>query len=184
MLSLLQLVLFCAVRFAIGQPQTPIDPMKLAVSTFQYPIVCPADIEKSSTSPIERTTICAISHVCDSSGDPLAPATTPITNSNEITNNQTQTPNTSTISLPLCRLFDREKRMEARKQKHEEKSNFELALSTKSKQIMTSTPNANLELHSWPTPNGLKISIFLAEAGIAHTIVPVRLRSSAVASFR
>jgi GST-like protein len=30
-----------------------------------------------------------------------------------------------------------------------------------------------IEPHSWPTPNGLKISIFLEEAGLEHKIFPV-----------
>lgn len=32
-----------------------------------------------------------------------------------------------------------------------------------------------IELHSWPTPNGLKVSIFLEEAGVEHTIFPVNI---------
>lgn len=32
-----------------------------------------------------------------------------------------------------------------------------------------------IELHSWPTPNGLKVSIFLEEAGGEHTIFPVNI---------
>lgn len=28
-----------------------------------------------------------------------------------------------------------------------------------------------IELHSWPTPNGLKISIFLEETGLDHKIM-------------
>lgn len=30
-----------------------------------------------------------------------------------------------------------------------------------------------IELHSWPTPNGLKVSIFLEEAGLEHKVFPV-----------
>ncbi len=30
-----------------------------------------------------------------------------------------------------------------------------------------------IELHSWPTPNGMKISIFLEEASLAHEVFPV-----------
>ena len=30
-----------------------------------------------------------------------------------------------------------------------------------------------IELHSWPTPNGLKISIFLEEASLEHQVFPV-----------
>lgn len=33
-----------------------------------------------------------------------------------------------------------------------------------------------IDLYSWPTPNGLKISIFLAEAAIEHRVVPVSIR--------
>lgn len=32
-----------------------------------------------------------------------------------------------------------------------------------------------IELHSWPTPNGLKISIFLEEAGLEHKVFPVNI---------
>lgn len=32
-----------------------------------------------------------------------------------------------------------------------------------------------IELHSWPTPNGLKISIFLEEAGLEHQVFPVNI---------
>lgn len=32
-----------------------------------------------------------------------------------------------------------------------------------------------LELHMWPTPNGLKISIALREMGIPYTLVPVNI---------
>ncbi|CAN5270574.1 glutathione S-transferase N-terminal domain-containing protein [soil metagenome] len=32
-----------------------------------------------------------------------------------------------------------------------------------------------IELHSWPTPNGLKISIFLEEAGIETKVFPVNI---------
>jgi len=32
-----------------------------------------------------------------------------------------------------------------------------------------------IELHSWPTPNGLKVSIFLEEAGVEHTVFPVNI---------
>ena len=32
-----------------------------------------------------------------------------------------------------------------------------------------------IELHSWPTPNGLKVSIFLEEAGLDHKVVPVNI---------
>lgn len=32
-----------------------------------------------------------------------------------------------------------------------------------------------IELHSWPTPNGLKVSIFLEEAGVEHKIFPVNI---------
>jgi GSH-dependent disulfide-bond oxidoreductase len=33
-----------------------------------------------------------------------------------------------------------------------------------------------IELHSWPTPNGMKISIFLEEAGLEHKVFPVSIR--------
>lgn len=33
-----------------------------------------------------------------------------------------------------------------------------------------------IELHSWPTPNGLKVSILLAEANIEHSVHPVSIR--------
>jgi GSH-dependent disulfide-bond oxidoreductase len=33
-----------------------------------------------------------------------------------------------------------------------------------------------IELHSWPTPNGMKVSILLEEAGIAHRVHPVSIR--------
>jgi len=33
-----------------------------------------------------------------------------------------------------------------------------------------------IDLFSWPTPNGLKISIFLAEAGVEHKVHPVSIR--------
>lgn len=33
-----------------------------------------------------------------------------------------------------------------------------------------------IELHSWPTPNGLKVSIFLEEAGVEHKIFPVNIQ--------
>ncbi|MBB6123660.1 glutathione binding-like protein [Sphingobium subterraneum] len=32
-----------------------------------------------------------------------------------------------------------------------------------------------IELHSWPTPNGLKVSIFLEEAGLEHQVFPVNI---------
>lgn len=32
-----------------------------------------------------------------------------------------------------------------------------------------------IELHSWPTPNGLKVSIFLEEAGLEHKVFPVNI---------
>lgn len=32
-----------------------------------------------------------------------------------------------------------------------------------------------IELHSWPTANGLKVSIFLDEAGLEHMILPVSI---------
>ena len=32
-----------------------------------------------------------------------------------------------------------------------------------------------IELHSWPTPNGLKVSIFLEEAGLEHRVFPVNI---------
>lgn len=35
-----------------------------------------------------------------------------------------------------------------------------------------------IELHSWPTPNGLKISIFLEEAGLEHKVLPVNIGKS------
>jgi GSH-dependent disulfide-bond oxidoreductase len=35
---------------------------------------------------------------------------------------------------------------------------------------------AMIELHSWPTPNGMKVSIFLEEAGLEHTVFPVSIR--------
>lgn len=35
-----------------------------------------------------------------------------------------------------------------------------------------------IELHSWPTPNGLKISIFLEEAGLEHKVFPVNISKS------
>jgi GSH-dependent disulfide-bond oxidoreductase len=34
-----------------------------------------------------------------------------------------------------------------------------------------------IELHSWPTPNGLKVSIFLEEAGLEHQVFPVNIGS-------
>jgi GSH-dependent disulfide-bond oxidoreductase len=33
-----------------------------------------------------------------------------------------------------------------------------------------------IELHSWPTPNGMKVSIFLEEAGLEHKVFPVSIR--------
>ncbi len=33
-----------------------------------------------------------------------------------------------------------------------------------------------IELHSWPTPNGMKVSILLEEAGTEHTVHPVSIR--------
>lgn len=36
-----------------------------------------------------------------------------------------------------------------------------------------------IELHSWPTPNGLKISIFLEEAKLEHRVVPVNIGKGA-----
>ena len=33
-----------------------------------------------------------------------------------------------------------------------------------------------IELHSWPTPNGMKVSILLEEAGIEHSVHPVSIR--------
>jgi GST-like protein len=32
-----------------------------------------------------------------------------------------------------------------------------------------------IELHSWPTPNGLKVSIFLEEASLDHKVFPVNI---------
>jgi GST-like protein len=32
-----------------------------------------------------------------------------------------------------------------------------------------------IELHSWPTPNGLKVSIFLEEAALDHRVFPVNI---------
>jgi len=32
-----------------------------------------------------------------------------------------------------------------------------------------------IELHSWPTPNGLKVAIFLEEAGLEHRVFPVNI---------
>ena len=32
-----------------------------------------------------------------------------------------------------------------------------------------------IELHSWPTPNGLKVSILLEEAGLEHKVFPVNI---------
>jgi GST-like protein len=32
-----------------------------------------------------------------------------------------------------------------------------------------------IELHSWPTPNGLKVSIFLEEASLEHKVFPVNI---------
>jgi GST-like protein len=32
-----------------------------------------------------------------------------------------------------------------------------------------------IELHSWPTPNGFKISIFLGEAAVEHKVLPVNI---------
>lgn len=32
-----------------------------------------------------------------------------------------------------------------------------------------------IELYSWPTPNGLKISIFLEEAGLPHKVFPINI---------
>lgn len=32
-----------------------------------------------------------------------------------------------------------------------------------------------IELHSWPTPNGLKVSIFLEEVGLDHKVFPVNI---------
>jgi GSH-dependent disulfide-bond oxidoreductase len=34
-----------------------------------------------------------------------------------------------------------------------------------------------IELHSWPTPNGMKISVMLEEAGIEHSVHPVSIRA-------
>ncbi len=34
-----------------------------------------------------------------------------------------------------------------------------------------------IELHSWPTPNGMKVSILLEEAGIEHSVHPVSIRA-------
>ena len=33
-----------------------------------------------------------------------------------------------------------------------------------------------IELHSWPTPNGMKISVMLEETGIDHSVHPVSIR--------
>lgn len=33
-----------------------------------------------------------------------------------------------------------------------------------------------IELHSWPTPNGLKVSIYLEEAGVEHRVFPVNIQ--------
>lgn len=35
-----------------------------------------------------------------------------------------------------------------------------------------------IELHSWPTPNGLKVSIFLEEAELEHKVLPVNIGKS------
>lgn len=35
-----------------------------------------------------------------------------------------------------------------------------------------------IELHSWPTPNGLKVSIFLEEAELEHKVFPVNIGKS------
>lgn len=35
-----------------------------------------------------------------------------------------------------------------------------------------------IELHSWPTPNGLKVSIFLEEAGLEYKVFPVNIGKS------
>lgn len=32
-----------------------------------------------------------------------------------------------------------------------------------------------IDLHTWPTPNGLKLALFVEESGIAHRIVPVNI---------
>ncbi|MGD9811130.1 MAG: glutathione binding-like protein [Sphingobium sp.] len=32
-----------------------------------------------------------------------------------------------------------------------------------------------IELHSWPTPNGMKISVFLSEAEVEHKVFPVNI---------
>lgn len=32
-----------------------------------------------------------------------------------------------------------------------------------------------IELYSWPTPNGLKVSIFLEEAGLDHKVIPINI---------
>ena len=34
-----------------------------------------------------------------------------------------------------------------------------------------------IKLHSWPTPNGMKISVMLEEAGIEHSVHPVSIRA-------
>ena len=36
-----------------------------------------------------------------------------------------------------------------------------------------------IELYSWPTPNGMKVSIFLEEAKVEHKVIPVSIRSGA-----
>ncbi len=36
-----------------------------------------------------------------------------------------------------------------------------------------------IELHYWPTPNGHKITLFLEEAGLPYTIVPVNIGKGA-----
>ena len=36
-----------------------------------------------------------------------------------------------------------------------------------------------IELHSWPTPNGLKVSIYLEEAGLDHKVFPVDIGKGA-----
>jgi hypothetical protein len=82
-MCLLQLLLFCVVPFAIGQPQIPLPTIERPDETrcVDIPSVCSAFIEPCSTSPIERTTdLCYLARCCDSSGEPrfgLAPATTP-----------------------------------------------------------------------------------------------------------
>src|SRR5262245_19308575 len=45
--------------------------------------------------------------------------------------------------------------------------------------VVTVTAGAKnvLDLYYWPTPNGYKITMFLEEASIRHTIIPVNISS-------